>query len=271
MQRVAAALARLLPPGQAPRIRDVAPLPGGFANDNFRFSCDGEAFALRIARGAGGAEAAARFAAERRYLALAAAPDVVAFDASRGDMITRWIDGPSLAEAPRPAPATAARYLRDLHGAIPAGVRRYDPIAAAKADIAGVNDIAPAAVAALRRGWTPETLRGCHNDLNPWNVIRAGARWRTLDWELAGDNDPLFDAIGLAHGLGYDAGATDALLRAFCSAPPTPQRVRAARIAFLLREYAWARRQQGLGNECAEVRRQAEDAAQTLARLLDGA
>ena len=271
MQQAIAAVARLMPEWQAQRVANLKRLPGGYANDNYRFDYRGEAFAVRVAPvEAGRGLAAAQRLAERRFLALETAPDVVAFDPRRGDMITRWIEGATLAEALAPAPAEAAAYLRALHAAIPAGVRRYDPLAAARADLAGISGTPPAVAAALHRAWQAQSLRGCHNDLNPWNVIRAGPAWRTLDWEMAGDNDPLFDAVSLAHGLGYDERAAAALFDGCCDAPPSPQRAREVRIAFQLREYAWARRQQSLGNRRTQVRQQAEDAAQALQRLLQG-
>lgn len=270
MQRVIATVARLMPGWRAERIANLKHLPGGYANDNYRFDYRGEAFVVRMVPrdGADGPAAAQRFAAEQRFLALATAPDIVAFDSRSGDMITRWIEGATLAEAPPPAPAAAAAYLRTLHDAIPAGVRRYDPLAAAKADLAGIRETPPAVAAALRRTWKAQEPRGCHNDLNPWNVIRVGGAWRTLDWGMAGDNDPLFDAVSLAHGLGYEESAANALINACCETPPEPQRVRDVRVAFHLREYAWAMRRQSLGNRRAEVRRQAEDAALALAQLL---
>ena len=273
MRRMMAAIARLAPAWPAEHIRNARHLPGGYANDNYRFDVNGETFVVRVPRGMApipsGLSPGSSRHAERRYLGLAAAPHVVALDASSGAMLTRFIKGPSLAAAP-PHPAQAGRWLRSLHAAIPSSVRGYDPIAAARADLALVEDVAPAAAAALQRGWRPVDRRGCHNDLNPWNVVRAAGGWRTLDWELAGDNDPLFDVVALAHGLGYEGSALQALLRAYYPAPPPAARVRDVQIAFQLREYAWARRQGRLGNLRPEVRDQTVTAAQALAQLIEG-
>lgn len=277
MQRLMATLAQLTPSWPAHGIQNVRPLQGGYANDNYRFEFEGAAFVARVPRpGApppsglsdGGGHAVGR-RAEARYLALDAAPEVVAFDPASGALVTRWIDGAVLADAP-PRPAAAGRWLATLHDAIPTGERGYDPIAAARTDLAGIDDVVPAAMAALQRPWRPRRRRGCHNDLNPWNVVRTAAGWRTLDWELAGDNDPLFDAAALAHGLGYGAAALASLLRAYTPSPPSAEAVRAAQIAFQLREYAWARRQLALGNANPDVRRQAAEAAAALAELMEG-
>ena len=273
MRRMMAVIARLVPSWPADHIRNVRHLPGGYANDNYRFDLDGDTFVVRVPRtrglGVSGLSPGAGRSAERRYSGLGAAPGLVALDALSGAMITRFIKGPSLAAAP-PPPTQAGIWLRSLHAAIPSGVRGYDPIAAARADLAAVEDVAPVAAAALRRGWQPVERRGCHNDLNPWNVVRAAGGWRTLDWELAGDNDPLFDVVALAHGLGYEGVTLQALLRAYHRVPPTAARVRDAQIAFQLREYAWARRQERLGNGRWEVREQAAAAATALAQLLEG-
>ncbi len=275
MQSVKAAIAKLMPSWPVQRIHNVRHLPGGYANDNYRFDLDGSTFVVRVPcasappqSGLSGGDGPAR-AAERRYLALDAAPELVALNVESGAMLTRWIDGALFAASP-PTPAKAGAWLASLHAAIPAGVRSYDPIAAARADLASVADVAPAAAAALARGWRPAAQRGCHNDLNPWNVIKAAEGWRTLDWELAGDNDPLFDVAALAHGLGYDREALADLLKAYAPAPPKADQMRDAQVAFQLREYAWARRQQQLGNARPEVREQAQASAAALADLVQG-
>ena len=76
-------------------------------------------------------------------------------------------------------------------------------------------------------------VRPCHNDLNPWNVIVSAAdpgRWCTLDWEIAGDNDPLFDLICVSEGLGWSLEETDKLIDEYLERmnPPAHQRPRNA-------------------------------------------
>lgn len=254
-----------MPDWQPDGIGAIAYLPGGYANDNYRLVYDGHAYALRVARHPG-----ADRRAEARYLQLASAPEVVAFDLPSGHLLTRWIDGTLLADSPVP-PEAAAAYLRALHAEIPRGVRHYDPREAIRRDLAGAKTVAPVAVTALDRlDWTPADLRGCHNDLNPWNVLRTERGWRTLDWEFAGDNDPLFDVVCLGRGLGYDDAGMERLTATYYdTATVSALRVLDTRILFELREYAWAVGQIALGNDRAEIRAQADTAERELGILLE--
>ncbi len=243
----------------------IAYLPGGYANDNYRFEYRGAAYALRIARHPG-----ADRRAEARFLELASAPDVVTFDTTRGHLLTRWIDGTLLADSPVP-PETAATYLKALHAEIPRGVRRYDPREVIRHGLAAADAPAAVALTALDRlERTPTDPRGCHNDLNPWNVLRTERGWRTLDWEFAGDNDPLFDVVGLGRGLGYDDARLERLVAAYHGTSSVPvSRILDTRILFELREHAWAVRQIALGNDRAEIRAQAGRAERELGILLE--
>ena len=240
-------------------------LPGGYTNRNYRVEVDGAAFVLRIVEGR------PPHPAEIAYLDLAAAPDVVASDARHGHLLTRWIDGPVVAHAPL-SPAEGAVYLADLHDMVPLGIRRYDYAAEVgaffqRAQAAGRLDADVQAVFDELR-WRPALVCGCHNDLNPWNIIRvpaanAPAAFRTLDWESAGDNDPLFDLAGLALGLGWGTDEALACLNAYCQrrriprlAPSPEVRFDAALCAYRIREYAWATAQIATGADRAEIREQ---------------
>jgi Ser/Thr protein kinase RdoA (MazF antagonist) len=176
-------------------------LPGGYTNRNYRVETLDQAYVLRVV------ERARLRSAERDYLALDIAPDVVAYDARRGHLLTRWIPGHVLADSP-PSPGEAGEYLADLHARIPRGLNRYDFNREVTTMLRRARKVDPAVQACFEAtAWRPATWRGCHNDLNPWNIIRTpGGRgtapFRTLDWESAGDNDPLFDLVGLCVGLG---------------------------------------------------------------------
>ena len=258
-------LAALAPAWAETPLEQIEYLPGGYTNRNYRLQLGGAAFVLRIVAGR------PPHPAETAYLDLPAAPDVVAYDPRHGHLLTRWIDGAVVAEAPL-SPAEGAVYLADLHDMVPLGIRRYDYAAEVgaffqRAQAAGRLDADVQAVFDELR-WRPTLACGCHNDLNPWNIIRvhgsanARAAFRTLDWESAGDNDPLFDLAGLALGLGWSRADALACLRAYCErrrispASSTEARFDAAMCAYLIREYAWAAAQIATGADRAEIREQ---------------
>ena len=262
VERVAETILRLMPAWCRDRIERVSYLEGGYANDNYRFEYGGEAFVVRIVRGPGRPRDA-----EIRFLELPIAPSIVAADPVRGDLITRWIEGTLLAQAPA-EPHEAAMYLRELHDTVPRGIRRYDAVQVVW-DYVSVASVSAVAARALRRlDWSIAEIAGCHNDLNPWNVIRSGQSWRTLDWEFAGDNDPLFDLVGLAYGMAYGEDAFDALVAGYYADRPGDARLVSTRILYQLREHAWARAQMRMGNTRDEVAAQAVASNREIDRLM---
>ena len=245
---------RLMPAWRNLPVDGVDYLPGGYSNRNYRLVVAGREYALRVAR-------RPPAPGEDRYLAIAAAPEVVAHDAEHGHLLTRWITGPSFADAP-PSPVEAGAFLADLHRQIPAGVRDYDVVAEANRLLRAAPDGGPAMTELLRGlGWRPASRIGCHNDLNPWNVLRGGDGWRTLDWEMAGDNDPLFDLVGLAIGCGWGFAEMCSCHASYQAsggiASGNPQHLRATATVFRIREHAWAAAQTAAGNDRKEIRAQA--------------
>src|SRR5579875_1830343 len=94
---VLAALQELLGPVAAPV--DVAPLPGGLTNDNYRVRLpDGREAVLRIptvSDEALGIDRVAELHNARTAAACGVAPEVVA-SAGTGETLVRWIDGTTL-------------------------------------------------------------------------------------------------------------------------------------------------------------------------------
>lgn len=240
-------------------------LAGGYTNRNWRFRVDGRDYVVRVVATPGPRSA------EAVFLKLPSAPKVVAFDELQGHLITEWIDAPTFAEAPASATETGAQ-IAALHREIPRGVRRCDLREIVdgyfhKARQAGHLD-ARAVTAHERLSWQPMRLAGCHNDLNPWNILCTPHRWRTLDWEHAGDNDPLIDVVALCTSSDWNAEETLACVHAWSEAadtpPPSPDHIRRTLTAFYIREYAWAVAQLAQGNDRPEIHQQAAD---YLARL----
>ena len=264
--KVLAVARQLLPAWPAQADCRIEYLPGGYSNRNYRLDIDDARYALRIVDGVRPRPR------ERQYLAVAAAPDVVGYDEQTGHMLTRWIDGQILASSP-PSPAEGGRYLAELHAEIPAGVRRYDYQAEIQALLADVPSPDADVVSRFRElAWTASERCGCHNDLNPWNVIRtprsgqaSRSSFRTLDWEFAGDNDPLFDLVGFGIGLQWTPAELAACATAYAATPAgqarplhaTRKRLADTVCAYRIREYAWAVAQIAAGNDRPEIIEQA--------------
>ena len=309
-------LTTLMPAWKSHEVASIRYLPGGYTNRNYRVEVDDRAYVLRVVE-----QHRARDA-ERDYLALDVAPDVVAYDSRHGHLLTRWIDGRILADAP-PTPEEAGEYLAHLHARIPMGLNRYDFTDEVSTMFRRARHVDAAVRDCFERiAWRPMAWRGCHNDLNPWNIIRTqaphcrvgrvgndggslslcaafasgpatptchgtiapgrdaparvysmagdgGSRFRTLDWESAGDNDPLFDLVGLCVGLGWGIDEALACHDAYREGEPrigeTATRLADTFRAFLIREYAWAVAQLATGNDREGVRQQVATSREALA------
>ena len=272
------ALHRLLPNWRPGELRSVERLPGGYNNDNYRFERAGEAFVLRVVRPQ--ADPLDR-AFEHRLLSGSIgrlAPPLIAFDATAGHMLTRLVRGPLLVDAAAPTEAVA-RYLHHLHNSLPSLERNYAVTEVVEQNFAAAaahGRHAPRWISALISTLDCGTLGHvpCHNDLNPWNVIVCEpdpTRWCTLDWEFAGNNNPLFDVLCLAGGMTWPDEQADALIDEYhqrCGRPsPTDRQRLSTWQAYWLREYAWAFAQHAQGNARAEIVAQLRRSAAALRRL----
>jgi aminoglycoside phosphotransferase (APT) family kinase protein len=275
----AAALKRLRPQWQIDEVAGVELLEGGYTNDNYALTYRDSDYVLRLARPS---PLTIDRAFEKRLLAgpiaLLTAP-LVAYSLPEGHMLTRRVAGPLLVDA-KPDRTALAQYLARLHLRIPPLGRRYDLVQTIGRDLrvaAQRGELPPPWFAKEHESLTRAALqvRPCHNDLNPWNVIVSAAdpgRWCTLDWEIAGDNDPLFDLICLAEGLGWSLDETDALIDAYLELiesprAPTTQQRRTIRKGYFLREYAWALAQLASGNRRIEIEAQLKRSAGVLKEI----
>jgi len=119
--------------------------------------------------------------------------------------------------------------LRRLHALHPRGTL-FDARSAARyyarritADAPGVRDC----LAVIDSIPNCEDPRFCHNDLVAGNIVGT-KQLRFLDWEYAGDNDPLFDLATIVEHHDLGEAQADILLGAYCDGDAGPVRQRFA-------------------------------------------
>ena len=181
-------------------------------------------------------EVAARSAADAGVNA-----DVVFFDPSDGLMLTRFVDGAATMDAARfasdhSAVARAGEVFRRLHTTarpFAADFTLFPMIDEYKALLADkgatlpdgyevVQDSAGAVRAALEAH--PVPLVASHCDPLCENFLDTGERMYLIDYEYAGNNDPMWDLGDLSVEGAFTAEQDDVLLRAyFGGAPPADQ------------------------------------------------
>jgi thiamine kinase-like enzyme len=242
LQEVRAALTRV------PRLSRVAADQvrierlAGLTNRNYKVSTGDERFVLRIP-GEGTSEyinrrheaVAARIAAEAGVNA-----EVLFFDESDGLMLTRFVDGAATMNAERfkdlGAVARAAQAFRRMHdcGSSFATVfdlfqkmdeyldylrRRKVRIPDGYGQVQKEAEIVRAALSER-----PAALRPCHCDPLAENFLDTGARIFIIDWEYAGNNDPMWDLGDVSVEAGFSTEQDAALVRAyFGGEPPAAQ------------------------------------------------
>jgi len=273
-QTLRAAVAALVPGWTVTEITEFEFLPWGYSNRNFRFRYHDSEFVLRLPQAAShplyGRHPYVNRELERALYEADTpvhTPDVIAFDTTTGNMISRWLDGSLLADEP-PSPDDMVRFIKRLHDALPGTSRVYDPLVLSREYLARGTPHADVLATLQRSRWSPPVVTTCHNDLNPWNVIRhPRGTWITLDWEWFGANDPLFDLVTLHQGLGLDNRLLPELAEFLVEAPVRPSRLADCLTAFWLREYAWAHAELIRGNAREEVEAQREFARERLSAL----
>ena len=234
----------------AREINVVRYLPGGWSNFNFKIEIDGFFFVLRLSS-SGRQDADV----ECQYLKGEYAPDLYVYDHVRKHILTRWMTGNTLDEQSL-TPTQAAMYLQSLHTSVPRGIRAYDAVEKISSMYVNGNANGREVEIFEEMGWQPRFLSGCHNDLNPQNLFVTENGIKTLDWEMGGDNDPLFDLAGLCYGQRYSDEQCIACANDYVQEQVDLDFLYRTRIVYLCRENAWAFEQVALGNQRVEVKDQ---------------
>ena len=232
-------------------------LEGGYNNRNFRFRYDDRLFVLRVPGTDGGftdRALEAEFYRQSSLHGVPLTPGIRGYCAESGRMLSEWVPGHLLSDLSigQQELASLLRRLHDdlgklLSHMVGFGIRRYDPVEYARAALAPTSVPDWLKAGAQSMAWSPPLEVLCHNDLNPWNLIRtAEGNWVTLDWEWLAFNDPLFDLIALYQGAGLepipnrDTQALETFARSYTTELITTERVRNCWSAYWLRETAWA-------------------------------
>ena len=217
----------------------------GLTNVNHLVTIGDDRYVLRIP-GDGTGEYINRVDEEVAARSAAAAgvnAEVVFFDAADGLMVTRFIDGAATMNAERfrdlGAVGRAGHAFRQLHAtAAPFAsdfvlfpmIDEYKALLASKgANLpAGYDDVqrqAEVVRAALES--VPAPLVPCHCDPLCENFLDTGTQMFVIDYEYAGNNDPMWDLGDLSVEGEFGAEQDDALLRAYFDGdPPADQRGR---------------------------------------------
>jgi thiamine kinase-like enzyme len=269
------AICGLMPEWSSTALQDFHYLPGGYSNDNYRFTCHGSSYVVRLPL-AGNPEP--RWRGEKAFFEApgeVAIPNLVSMDAASGLLICRWVEGELLVQT-QPNDEHLIAYLRRLHEALADHSmltrRRYDPIERAQRYLAAAPRSVPGAIMtqALDLKWPADGITPCHNDLNPWNVVApmaAPRTWVTLDWECPGQNDPVFDLVTLHQGLGRDMSQIKPLAERLLQSNVPAQRIDLSLRGFWLREYGWAFAAWHTGNRREEIAEQMQHAQGKLQAL----
>jgi thiamine kinase-like enzyme len=238
---LAAAFARI------PLLHDADPANArrlaGLTNVNHLVEHEGQRFVVRLP-GAGTSEyidrgneaVAARSAADAGVNA-----ELLFFDAADGLMVTRYVDGAVTMDAARfrdvAAVGRAGRAFRRLHDharpfandfALFPMIDEYKTLLAGKGatlpeGYEEAQQTSDSVRAALER--TPAALVPSHCDPLCENFLDTGDRMFVIDYEYAGNNDPMWDLGDLSVEGEFDQAQDAALLRAYFDGDPPPDQV----------------------------------------------
>jgi thiamine kinase-like enzyme len=247
------ALARVPSLSRTPR--QIAPLPGGLTNQNFKVTTPDGIFVARVFSDGGDLLAINRDHEYKNSLIAAAAgvgAPVIEYSPADRVLVLGFVQGRTLTNADVAEPVTLVRIAdacRRLHRA-ERFVSEFDmfeiqPRYYATATTAGMRipdgyaDLMPAFDAARRAlAIRDEGTVPCNNDLLAANFIDDGDRIWLIDYEYSGNNDPCFELGNVAGECGLDDAALAALVTAYYGRP-RPNRIARAKLYSLVARYGW--------------------------------
>jgi thiamine kinase-like enzyme len=213
----------------------------GLTNVNHLVVVGDERFVLRVP-GEGTSEYINRVDEEVAARSAAAAgvnADVIFFDATDGLMVTRFIDDAVTMEAERfvdlGAVARAGHAFRRLHSSAASFAtefKLFPMIDEYKALLASKGAVLPDGYEDVQR--RAERVRAkleaapgqrlpCHCDPLCENFLDTGERMFIIDYEYAGNNDPMWDLGDLSVEGGFAPAQDEALLHAYFDGEPPPR------------------------------------------------
>jgi len=228
------------------RVASLLPAPpvllrrlGGLTNANYLIESAGQKFVLRLP-GEGTADYINRQAesvAARATAEIGVNAALLLFDAADGTQLTSFIDGQTMTTAAfkdHGAIARAAAALATVHRTsrpfasrfeVFAMIEHYSAVLAAKGakppeGFAEALQKAQAVRAVLAAA--APALAPCHCDPLAENFVDTGSKMHLLDWEYAGNNDPMWDLGDVSIEARFDAAQEAVLLESYFAGPPPP-------------------------------------------------
>jgi thiamine kinase-like enzyme len=235
--------------------RVVTELPGGLTNTNYKVEVGGQSYVVRVSSKDAGLLAIDRENEYQNSLAAAEASvgaDVVAYLPELGALVLEFIEGSTMsAEQLRAGDRLrkVAEVCRELHACRPfrddfdmfRTQERYIEIVQRRGlrlperylEFAPKVRVMERAMAVRDEGLVP-----CNNDLLAENFIWTGERFRLIDYEYSGNNDPMFEIGNVWSESNLSLAQLEELVAHYYGRPLV-NKVARARLYGLLSKYGW--------------------------------
>ncbi len=217
-----------------PFFRDCPPLgvrevPGGWTNWNWRVDT---ALGSCLVRFSGEGSRLLEIDREQEYRVASLAaeaglgPKVLFFDPSEEVLICEFIESDPLTREAMKQPdriRQVARLLRAIHR-LPRTGQAFDPFDKARRWLGTASELGtplpeefshlPERMIQVEQNAPKHTPCLCHNDFTLGNILEGGPL-KVIDWELAGDANPLFDLASLVMNAQLDSKGERVLLEEY--------------------------------------------------------